>query len=226
VSVFSHLDHLVIAADSLAQGVTWCEGTLGVTPSPGGEHPLMGTHNRLLRIASADFPTAYLEIIAVNPDAPEPGRKRWFDLDDPELREAVRHQPRLVHYVANCEPVLGGLRGLDVLGIDRGALLSIQRETPHGVLQWKISVRPDGQRLFYGTLPTLIEWGQSHPTDSLPDRGLSLLSLTAMHPRPDDLAAAYNALGLEQVEVDAGPPNLVARLMTPLGEVTLESKGI
>ena len=56
-------------AASLAEGVAWCEATLGVTPGPGGEHPLMGTHNRLLRIATADFPHAYLEIIAINPVA-------------------------------------------------------------------------------------------------------------------------------------------------------------
>jgi hypothetical protein len=46
------VDHLVIAAASLEEGVAWCEATLGVTPGPGGEHPLMGTHNRLLRIAT------------------------------------------------------------------------------------------------------------------------------------------------------------------------------
>lgn len=28
------LDHLVVAAASLAQGVQWCETTLGVTPGP------------------------------------------------------------------------------------------------------------------------------------------------------------------------------------------------
>ena len=30
------LDHLVVGAASLAQGVAWCENTLGVTPGPGG----------------------------------------------------------------------------------------------------------------------------------------------------------------------------------------------
>jgi hypothetical protein len=52
------LDHLVIAAATLEEGVAWCEATLGVTPGPGGKHPLMGTHNRLLSIATAVFPDA------------------------------------------------------------------------------------------------------------------------------------------------------------------------
>ena len=46
------LDHLVVLADTLSEGVSWCEATLGVTPGPGGEHPLFGTHNRLLSIAA------------------------------------------------------------------------------------------------------------------------------------------------------------------------------
>ena len=44
------VDHLVVLAADLASGVAWCERTLGITPAAGGEHPLMGTHNRLLRL--------------------------------------------------------------------------------------------------------------------------------------------------------------------------------
>ena len=224
--VFSQIDHLVIAAQSLAQGVAWCEATLGVTPKAGGEHPLMGTHNRVMRIATPVFARAYLEIIAINPAAADPRRKRWFDLDDPALREGIRDEPRLVHFVASCTAAGAGARALETLGIDRGPLLPAQRDTAHGLLQWKISVRGDGQRLFYGALPTLIEWGDLHPVDSLPQSGLSLLSVMASHPRPDDLSAAYAAIGLMQVGVQAGPRNLAATLMTPRGEVTLESKGL
>ena len=50
------VDHLVVAAASLAQGAAWCEATLGVTPGPGGTHVLFGTHNRLLKIATPTFP--------------------------------------------------------------------------------------------------------------------------------------------------------------------------
>ena len=34
----ARLDHLVIAAASLTEGVAWCEATLGVVAGPGGSH--------------------------------------------------------------------------------------------------------------------------------------------------------------------------------------------
>ena len=92
----ARVDHLVIAAASLDEGVAWCEATLGVTPGPGGEHPLMGTHNRLLRIATVDYPRAYLEIIAIQPGRAAQRPRRWFDLDDEQVQgELARGGPRL-----------------------------------------------------------------------------------------------------------------------------------
>ena len=84
----AQVDHLVIAASTLADGAAWCERTLGITPGPGGEHPLMGTHNRLFSIATAQYPNAYLEIIAINKEAActrKLSDKRWFDLDNETL---------------------------------------------------------------------------------------------------------------------------------------------
>lgn len=221
----ARVDHLVIAASSLEQGVAWCEATLGVTPAAGGLHPLMGTHNRLLRLSGAAYPGSYLEIIAINPDAPDPGRSRWFDLDDPALQQAVSDTPRLVHFVAATPSGQAAVRALSNLGIDRGVLIPIDRPSPAGLLRWQISVRDDGQRLFDGGLPTLIEWGALHPADRLPDDGVSLKSLAMSHPRAAELQAAYEAIGLAGVTVTQGSPNLVATLFTPRGLVTLESKG-
>jgi hypothetical protein len=41
----------------------------------------MGTHNRLLKLGEG----FYLELIAIDPQAPPPGRPRWFGLDRLEL---------------------------------------------------------------------------------------------------------------------------------------------
>lgn len=225
MTVLAHLDHLVIAADTLDHGVQWCEATLGVTPGPGGQHTFMGTHNRLLRLATARYPRSYLEIIAIDPAAESPGRRRWFDLDDPALQHDVRQHPRLVHFVARTDDASGALKALTRLGIDRGVLVDAQRQTPSTLLQWRISVRGDGQRLFYGGLPTLIQWGESHPTEAMPDAGLALQSLAFCHPRPADLLAAHAAIGMQDVAIEEGPPNLVATLTTPKGIVRLESAG-
>jgi len=227
----AHIDHLVIAARTLDEGVAWCEATLGVTPGPGGEHPLMGTHNRLISVATAAFPQAYLEVIAIDP-AKKPtraaGLHRWFDLDDAALQaELTQHGPRLIHFVARVADASAALHALSsgAVPVDRGPLVEASRDTPAGRLDWKISVRDDGQRLFYGALPTVIEWGPVHPADTMPALGVTLTGLRATHPRPEMLQAAHVALGLTQIAVQAGPPNLVAELQTPRGPVTLESKG-
>ena len=44
------LDHLAVSAASLAEGAAAVEAVLGVTLAPGGVHPHMGTHNRLLSL--------------------------------------------------------------------------------------------------------------------------------------------------------------------------------
>lgn len=222
----SQVDHIVIAAATLAQGVQWCEATLGATPGPGGEHPLMGTHNRLLPVGTADYPRSYLEIIAINGAAPAPQRRRWFDLDDEALRHSLRQQPRLIHFVASTPDASLAVKALAQLGIQRGPLLRAERATAQGLLSWQISVRGDGQRLFYGGLPTLIQWDGAHPADAMPDAGLALQSVRVCHPRPMDLRAAHSAIGLQGVVVEQGPPNLVVMLGSPSGIVQLESAGV
>ncbi len=226
----AHIDHLVIAASTLDEGVTWCEQTLGITPGPGGEHPLMGTHNRLFSIASPDFPKAYFEIIAIEKGAAcahQQGLKRWFDLEN----EALQHQlaqsgPQLIHFVASTPDTAPAIQALGQLGLDRGELLEASRMTPHGLLSWKITVRADGQRLMNGTLPTLIEWTGMHPTDNMAVSGVSLQSLSARQPHAGALQAAYAAIGLQGVTASQGSANLVATLQTPRGVVTLESRGV
>ena len=225
----ARIDHLVVAADTLAQGVAWCEATLGVKPGPGGEHPLMGTHNRLLRIATVDHPRAYFEIIAADPAMPVAphGRRRWYDLDDAALRASIRDQgPRLVHWVAQVPDMAAAVAALQRLGIDRGHVLAVSRMTPRGLLQWEITVRDDGQRLFDGCLPSLIAWGDVHPAAAMPESGVTLHRLAIRHPHADALRDALRVLGIDGVEVTEGAPDLCATLHGPRATVRLESGGV
>ena len=190
------LDHLVVGAATLEEGVAWCERVLGVTPGPGGKHGLMGTHNRLLNISGPNHPRAYLEIIAIDPEAPPPGRARWFDLDQPTLRGALARGPGLIHWVSrvpNLDAALANWRGE---GVDAGEAVEASR----GQLRWRIALREDGRRLRREALPVLIEWGDAHPTDGMPESGVQLLGFEARD-------------------------GLKARLATPQGEVELEVVG-
>ena len=233
----TQIDHLVVMAQTLAQGVQWCEATLGITPAPGGEHAQYGTHNCLFKIATPGYPLAYLEIIAINPAAKRPANAqatRWFDMDDPALQAAVALEPRLIHFVANTDDLQGGRATLKAQGIERGPAAHASRHSRRGLLQWQITVRDDGQRLFDGALPSLVQWGKAgdaeplrlHPRNSLPRSGVSLQSLAVSHPSADKLEAAYEALGLTGVTLETGPANLIATLKTPKGTVVLQSHGV
>jgi hypothetical protein len=224
-SASAQLDHLVIAASTLEQGVAWCEATLGVTPGPGGEHALFGTHNRLLRLRCNEAANAYLEIIAIQPGK-TPARpapyKRWFDLDDATLQARLaKHGPQLIHWVASVPDLAEGLANWRALGIERGTALAASRPTPSGLLQWQISVRDDGQRLFGGALPTLIQWGDTHPAATMADSGVGLSQLTLTHPEAPLLHEALNAIDLSGPTITTGAPTLQAELQTPRGPVTL-----
>jgi hypothetical protein len=219
------IDHLVVVAHTLAEGVAWCELTLGVTPGPGGEHPLMGTHNRLLSVASPPFPAAYLEIIAINPVADSSTRisgKRWFDMDSEPLRQRVqRDGPQLVHWVARVPDLTAALVPLAAAGLHPGEPVAASRQTAHGLLTWHITLRPDGQRQLGGCLPTLIQWGTHHPTDTLPPSGVSLQALRLGHPQAPLLAQALSGLGMAAQVQAASQPLLHAVLATPKAAVTL-----
>jgi hypothetical protein len=219
------LDHLVVAATTLADGVAWCEATFGITPGPGGKHPLMGTHNRLFSIGSARFPRAYFELIAIDPEAAPPGRARWFDLDNPALQRAICGGPTLIHWVVRCDDVHAEVQSLRDAGIDRGEVLQAERATHHGMLRWQITVRADGRRLFGGALPTLIQWSGVHPADTLPASGVRLerLSVSGI---PDGVVARLPSVTMKPAAAQAGAastPALMATLSTPRGSVVLES---
>jgi hypothetical protein len=187
----------------------------------------MGTHNRLLRIATVDHPRAYLEIIAVQPGRAAQRPRRWFDLDAEAVRDALaRSGPRLLHFVANVPDLRQALAALQDLQIDRGEAVAASRMTPRGLLEWQISIREDGQRLFAGTLPTLIQWGATHPASAMPESGVTLQSLTASHPQAATLRAAYEAVGLQGVVLKEGAARLCAVLDTPRGRVKLDSAGL
>ncbi len=186
------LDHLAVAAETLAEGVAFVEEALGVSMVPGGKHARFGTHNALLGMGDL-----YLEVIALDPDAKRTGPS-WFGLDQ------FTGGPRLANWI--CE--VGDLKWAPP---ECGPAVDLER----GDLHWQITVPEDGSLPFDGALPTLMRWGDgvTHPTKSLPDSGCRLRRFRVFHPD----AAAIAATPDPRVHVTAGPKGFDAVIETPAG---------
>lgn len=196
------LDHLAVSAATLADGVAAVEAALGVALAPGGVHPHMGTHNRLLALGDL-----YLEVIAPDPAAPRPLWPRWFDLD------RFSGPPRLTNWIAACDDLEAEIaRGPDGVGTP----VALER----GDLRWRMAVPATGRLPFDDAFPALIEWqGSAHPTQRLPEAGVRLTRLEVTHPRAEALAGALaGRLDDPRVVLLAGPvKRLLAEFQTPSG---------
>jgi hypothetical protein len=222
--VSTEVDHLVVAAATLEEGVRWCESTLGVTPAPGGTHPTMGTHNRLLSLSSAAFPRSYLEIIAIDPTMPKVQRLRWYRLDEAALKDRLAtHGPQLINVSVRTTMIETHRRSLVNHGLNPGVPIAVHRDTPVGRLSWHVLARDDGGLEAGGLVPTLIQWDGPHATEQLPDQGCTLQSL-----RLDGLpTGARDVLRLANAVIDptAAPAAIRAEIATPRGVVALDSIG-
>lgn len=201
------LDHLAVSATTLAEGVEYVEGLLGVSLASGGEHPQMGTHNRLISLGDT-----YLEVIAINPDAPGPDRPRWFDLDNftgpPRLTNWIIRTPDMAETIANAPTGVG-----EVMNLERGDF------------RWQMAVPADGKLPFDSVFPALIHWfGTAHPADRLPETGLSLEMLHVRHPQATALKSAVAPLlDTAMITVETAPQIAITALInTPTGQVTLK----
>ncbi|MFT0171253.1 VOC family protein [Paraburkholderia mimosarum] len=217
------LDHLVVAARTLEEGVQYVSDALGVAPSGGGAHPLMRTHNRLLGLWGG----AYLEVIAVDPAAKSGAnaRARLFALDDPAVQARLEQGPYLSHWVVRVDPPKSLARWREQYPQRIAALVPMTR----GDFSWQLTVPEDGafpawQGAGDGVLPSLIQWDTArHPSQVLPDSGIALTSLTGFHPQAQAVREQLEWLGaahLIAVE-EALSPALVAQFETPSGPRTL-----
>jgi hypothetical protein len=206
-------DHLVVGCATLEEGIDHLARLTGATAVAGGTHALMGTHNALMKLG----PGLYLELLAIDPDAPPPGRPRFFDLDKPAMRDALAASPQLIGWAAHTDDLDDALLRATIAP---GVATRMMR----GDLAWRLTIPEDGVRPEGGVLPALIEWPPGvHPADRLPDGGVTLAELAASHPSPATIRDALAAWKLgEAMRVSyAASPRLAAMLRTPRGLVAL-----
>jgi hypothetical protein len=201
------IDHLVYDVPSLPWAIADVAERFGVRARAGGKHIGLGTHNALLALG----PRTYLEIIAPDPEQPEPSTPRPFGVD------SASH-PRLAGWALACDDIDAAVAAARSHGYDPGDVVDGRRVGPTGTaLRWRMTI----SRTAGGLAPFLISWGDTeHPATSAP-RGLSLEAFYIEHPDPGSLAPLLTALGADVEIKPAAAAALIARLGGPNGRTVL-----
>jgi len=184
--MINRIDHIAIGTASLEQGVTALKDILGHVLPAGGKHDQMGTHNCLTQAGN----NRYIELIAIDPDAPDPGHPRWFTLDNPSTQARLAERPRALSWVvhtSNLDEVIAHSP------VDLGEVLDLTR----GSRSWRLTVPRDGSLHESGLLPAFIEWPPGpHPSTGMQDQGIELQHIHLGHPDPDHLDSLLRALNI------------------------------
>lgn len=210
-----YIDHIIYATHDLDQAIDDLEQLLGVRATFGGQHPNAGSHNALLSLGDR----TYLEIIAPDPNQPEPEKPRSFGLDSLAT-------PKLVTWAAGSERLSAQVIESRMAGYDPGTVVDGGRKTPDGrQLAWQSAKHPNalvgklppGD----GLVPFMIAWGETpHPSTVTPT-GCRLISLRGEHPDPDAVSAMLDALQTPIPITQADSVQLIAEIETPNGIVEL-----
>ncbi len=202
------IDHFAIGAASLDQGVSALRARLGVEVPRGSKHDAMSTHNCVMQAGNESF----FELIAIDPDAPDPGRARWFTLDDPATQARLAKRPRALCWVVNTND-LDAVMAASL--VDLGEVVDFRR----GDRTWRLTVPRDGSLPEGGLIPAFIEWSPGpHPSTSQQDLGVRLKTIRLTHPNPENLRAVLEALHVDHLaEIEQGDCALSFTLDTPSG---------
>jgi hypothetical protein len=137
----SKIDHLVIGAANLEQGVDFVKRCLEVDIPYGGFHEKMGTYNHLMQLGDSVF----LEVISINYEINAPNHPRWYGLDDPFVRQQIDIQPMLLTWVVNTKNI-DKLIQRATFELGRPVLIN------RGDIHWYFGLPEDGRLLAGGIL--------------------------------------------------------------------------
>ena len=183
------LDHLTVIAPSLAEGVDHVRNCLALDVPFGGPHNYMGTHNHRLRLGDS----TYLEIVALAPEGFNPGRARWFGVDDhQQVRADWAEGRRLRGWVAN-------VQGLGPVLSEHAGIFGEEVPLPPEAPTFAFSIPQNGSLPLDGAAPSLIDhYGDSSYIATIPDLGARLISFTLEHPDPARIGNLYDTLKVDR----------------------------
>lgn len=214
----SRIDHIVVGAPSIEVGADYVEQVLGVRVPDGGDHVMMGTHNKVMTLGDG----VYLEIIAVNPELAPPRQPRWFGLDDPSVIASIKKSPRLITWAINTS---------DLAALTRESKLAVGniQQAERGDLQWRVALPDDGRLSAAGFFPLCIEWlVDFHPSERMRDLNCRLQKIEIRHRRAGWLKECLSSIGADHLVAieecdDSETALLTATIQTPTGTHILSS---
>jgi hypothetical protein len=204
------LDHITVIAPSLAEGVLHVRNCLDLDIPFGQRHAYMGTYNHLLQLGD----TVYLEVVALDPEADAPDRRRWFGLDDQDkVRSDWKDGRRLRGWVARTDEI-------DAIIATRGGIFGEKVPLPTVNSSFDFAIPNDGSLTLDAAAPSIIDRrGKPRSMATIADLGARLRSFTLEHPNPAAVEALYRALAVDRPpEIEKGPRlRYRAHIKTPAG---------
>lgn len=207
-------DHITVVAPTLEAGVDHVRACLDLDIPAGGKHPEMGTHNHVLCLGE----DVYLEVIAIDPAAPEPRHARWFGLGDRgAVAAAWEAGLRLRTWVVRTDD-------MDPLLARHGEIFGQKTRLSRDGRDFLFAVPSDGSLPAGGIAPSVIDrGGRPSPVARMPDLGAVLRSFVVEHPEPERLLSLYRSFEIDRPpEVRHGLQlRYLAEIETPSGRRTL-----
>ena len=213
------IDHLVIGAAELDKATKQIQDFIKAEFLAGGKHPLMATHNRLIKLQHS----LYMEIIAADPSAALLKNRirgnRWFSLDSPRTQKRLSRAPQPLCWVVAVNDIE---KTSMHCGYNPGNVIEMTRDD----LKWKITVPNNGDLPEGGVLPVLIEWPNGkHPSSTMPESNIFLKKIELFHPHPNEIKHILSSLNINgPIRVNLGKPGLQFSLRTPENNVVLFSE--
>jgi len=207
------IDHFMYVGTHLADLNAMFLRLTGITATPGGQHPTMGTHNSL--VGSRGTTATYLELLAPDPDAMVDSAMRR------DLASILRPQLHRIILKSAQADFPTWIAAYARAGITAHAHAMQRRTTTGETLNWQLLVAQDNA---YGVFaPWFIDWLDTpHPATRLPP-DLDILDCAAGHPDAEHLAPLWQDLGVDIALCAADAPYLHVRLDTPRGTLVLSA---
>ena len=209
----NRIDHFTLGANNLEDGIAYLQDHMGITMPRGGQHPLMSTHNCVMATGDGQF----MEMIAIDPDAPTPTRTRWFSLDEDRTITRLAQRPRALCWVVDTPD-------LDKIVANSPIDLGTPIEMSRGDRTWRLTVPKDGSLPEQGLIPAFIEWSPGpHPSSVQQDLGIRLHDIRISHPDITRLRSIFEALDIAHlVRFSEGEKALSFDVETPKGRIILD----